>query len=109
MAHVEFKEENQDFNKVIEEHKEKPTFVDFFADWCPPCRMLKPMLEKACQENGFNFISINVDQNHTISEEYNVQGIPYVVLFIKGKKAMDFTGANIKKFEEAVEMAKKGE
>ena len=51
MAHVEFKEENQDFNKVIEEHKEKSTFVDFFADWCPPCRMLKPMLEKACQEN----------------------------------------------------------
>jgi putative thioredoxin len=109
MAHVEFKEENQDFNKVIEEHKEKSTFVDFFADWCPPCRMLKPMLEKACQENGFNFISINVDQNPNISEEYNVRGIPYVVLFIKGKKVLDFTGANIPKFQEAVERAKKGE
>ena len=109
MAHIEFKEESQDFNKVIEEHKDKPTFVDFFAEWCPPCRMLKPLLEKACKDNGFNFISINVDENRKISEEYNVQGIPYVVLFLKGKKVFDFTGANPNKLSEGVEIAKKGE
>ena len=109
MAHIEFKEESQDFNKVIEEHKDKPTFVDFFAHWCPPCKILKPMLEKTCQDNGFNFISINVDENHKISQEYNVQGIPYVVLFLNGKKAFDFTGAVPKKLEEAAEMAKKGQ
>ena len=45
----------------------------------------------------------------TISEEYKVQGIPYVVLFLKGKKAFDFTGANPKKLDEAIAMAKKGE
>ena len=109
MAHIEFKEEEQDFNKVIEEHKDKPTFVDFFAEWCPPCKILKPMLEKTCKDNGFNFISINVDENAAISEEYKVQGIPYVVLFLKGKKAFDFTGANPKKLDEAIAMAKKGE
>ena len=109
MAHIEFKEESQDFNKVIEENKDKPTFVDFFAEWCPPCRTLKPLLEKACKDNGFNFISINVDENRKISEEYNVQGIPYVVLFVKGKKVFDFTGANPNKLSEGVEIAKKGE
>ena len=109
MAHIEFKEEEQDFNKVIEEHKDKPTFVDFFAEWCQPCKILKPMLEKTCKDNGFNFVSINVDENEKISEQYNVQGIPYVVLFLKGKKAFDFTGVNTKKLDEAVEMAKKGE
>ena len=107
MTHIEFKEENQDFNKVIEQHKDKPTFLDFFANWCPPCKILKPILEKNCQDNGFNFISINVDENHKISEEYQDQSIPYVVLFIDGKKAFDFVGANTKKLEEAVEMAKK--
>ena len=67
------------------------------------------MLEKACKDNGFNFISINAYEKEQISDQYNVQGIPYVVLFLKGKKTFDFSGANTKKFDEAVEMAKRGE
>ena len=107
MAHIDFKEEEQDFKKVIEEHKGKPTFVDFYAEWCGPCKIIKPMVEKACKDNGFNFIAVNVDDNENLQEEYNVQGVPYIVLFLKGKKVFDFSGANTKKLEEAVEMAKK--
>ena len=107
MAHIDFKEEEQDFNKLIEEKKDKPTFVDFFAEWCGPCKILKPMIEKSCKDNGFNFIAVNVDDNEKLSEEYDVQGVPYVVLFLKGKKVFDFSGANTKKLDEAVEMAKK--
>ncbi len=108
MAHIEFKEEEgTEFNKLIEEHKDKPTFVDFFAEWCGPCKVLKPMLEKTCADKGFNFISVNVDENEQISEEYGVQGIPYVVLFLKGKKVFDFQGANTKKLDEAVALAEK--
>ena len=107
MAHIDFKEEEQDFNKLIEEKKDKPTFVDFFAEWCGPCKILKPMTEKACKDNGFNFIAVNVDDNEKLAEEYDVQGVPYVVLFLKGKKVFDFSGANTKKLDEAVEMAKK--
>ena len=66
MAHIEFKEEEQDFNKLIEEHKDKPTLVDFFAEWCGPCKVLKPMAEKACKDNGFNFVSVNVDENEKL-------------------------------------------
>ena len=108
MAHIEFKEEEKDFNKLIEEHKDKPTLVDFFAEWCGPCKVLKPMAEKACKDNGFNFVSVNVDENEKLAEEYDVQGVPYVVLFLNGKKVFDFSGANTKKLDEAIEMAKKG-
>ena len=66
------------------------------------------MVEKVCKDNGFNFIAINVDENEKISEEYEVQGVPYVVLFLNGKKVFDFSGANTKKLDEAVAMAKKG-
>ena len=107
MAHIEFKEEEQDFNKLIEEHKDKPTFVDFYAEWCGPCKILKPMIEKVCKENEYNFIAVNVDDNENLAGEYEVQGIPYVVLFLKGKKVFDFSGANPKKLDEAVDMAKK--
>ena len=107
MAHIAFKEEDgKDFNKLIEDHKDKPTFVDFYAEWCGPCKVLKPMLEKACADNGFNFIAVNVDENEELSEKYEVQGVPYVVLFLKGKKAFDFSGANTKKLDEAIAMAK---
>ena len=107
MAHINFKEEEQDFKKVIEENKSKPTFVDFYAEWCGPCKVLKPMVEKACKDNDFNFIAVNVDENEKLSEEYGVQGIPYVVLFLKGKKVFDFQGANTKKLDEAVALAEK--
>ena len=109
MAYVEFKEEKHNLDKVIEKHKSKPTFVDFYADWCNPCKILKPQIEKICKDNGFNFIVINVEENENISEEYNIQEIPYVALYLKGKKAFDFSGANQDKLNEAVEMAKKGQ
>ena len=89
MAHINFKEEEQDFKKVIEENKSKPTFVDFYAEWCGPCKVLKPMVEKACKDNDFNFIAVNVDENEKLSEEYEVQGVPYVVLFLNGEKKFD--------------------
>ncbi len=63
------------------------------------------MVEKACKDNGFNFIAVNVDDNENLQEEYNVQGVPYIVLFLKGKKVFDFSGANTKKLEEAVELS----
>ena len=108
MAYIEFLESKQDFSKVIEKCKNKPTFVDFFAEWCPPCKVLKPRLEKICKDNGFNLICINVEENENISEEYDIQELPSVALYLKGKLVFDFTGTNQAKLEEAVEIAKKG-
>ncbi len=108
MTEIEFKEEDgQDLDKIIEEKKDAPTFVDFNATWCGPCKALKPQLKKICKDNNFNFISVDVDENPDISEKYEVQGIPYVAVFVKGKKVFDFTGNTQDKINQAIEIAKK--
>ena len=107
MTEFEFKEEDgEDFEKLIEENKDHPTIVDFNATWCGPCRALKPQLKKICKDNNFVFVSVDVDENPDLSEKYEVQGLPYVVVFKKGKKAFEFVGNKPEKVNEAIEVAK---
>ena len=103
---IEFDESNDDFDKVIAENKKLPIFVDFNATWCPPCKALKPVIEKTCKDNGFVFIAVDIDENPIFSTKYDVQGIPFVLLFLNGKKVEQFIGNNQKKLEELTEKAK---
>ena len=73
METIVFKEEEGDFDKLIAEHKNTPTFVDFHATWCGPCKALKPALEKQCKENGFTLITCDVDDNPDLSEKFEVK------------------------------------
>ena len=108
MSIIEFNEEDGDnFDKLLEEHKNKAVFLDFNAAWCGPCRALKPQLEKACKKNGFILVSVDVDNNPDLSDKYGVQGIPFVNVFKNGKKIFEFTGFKQDKLDEAIEMAKK--
>ena len=78
MASFEFKEEDgEDFEKFLKDHKDAPTFVDFNATWCGPCRALKPQLKKICEDNKFNFVSVDVDENPDLSE--NSMPKPYQI------------------------------
>lgn len=73
----------------------KPTVVDFWAPWCAPCRMTKPVLEKLAREyhEDVEFWPINSDQNQELLQELKVYGIPTVLLIQNGEVAGRYTGA----------------
>ncbi len=88
--------EVKDFNKdIIEQSKSIPVLVDFWAEWCGPCRILGPMLEKLADKykDRFKLVKVNTDHNQEMSARYGIRGIPNVKLFINGEVADEFTGA----------------
>jgi putative thioredoxin len=88
--------EVKDFQKdVIEKSYEKPVLVDFWAEWCAPCRLIGPILEKLAVENkdDWQLVKVDTDKNQQIATKYGVRGIPNVKLFRNGEVINEFTGA----------------
>lgn len=85
-----------EFNELIK--SPNLVVVDFFADWCMPCRALSPILEKLQDSTGGKavFIKINVDENQELSVKYNIQGIPNVKFFKNGNVVKEIVGLNPK-------------
>lgn len=80
----------------------KPVLVDFNADWCGPCQMLKPILESLAAENtACKIVSVNIDEQDELAEEYGVASIPCLVLFKNGAEAARSIGLKPREALEA--------
>jgi thioredoxin 1 len=83
----------QSFSELI--NNETPVLVDFYADWCGPCKIMAPVIQDIAKdlEGKMKVIKINTDKNAAVSNQYGIQGIPTFILFKKGKVLWRQSGA----------------
>ncbi len=90
---------DEDFEeKVLERSKKTPVLVDFWADWCTPCKQLSPILEDVTEEmdGEVALAEVNVDEAKNKAGEYGVRSIPNVKLFVDGEVQAGFVGSRSK-------------
>ncbi|HJM68395.1 MAG TPA: thioredoxin family protein [Candidatus Babeliales bacterium] len=100
-THVEVKS-LKDLEYYIKQ--DKPTAVKFYADWCGPCQVVKPIFESIADQNheDMNFISINIDDAREIAQQYRVNSIPHIKIFKKGQEVEKVTGVNTATLEQQI-------
>ena len=92
MKHIKRKEE---FYELIKKDK---VLVDFYAEWCGPCQMLSPVLEKLSEEyTDIEFVKVNTDEFLELAEEYKIMSIPALKVFEKGNVVKESVGLVSKK------------
>lgn len=87
------KVDSNNFNKILEENEN--VVVDFWAEWCPPCRLIAPIVEELAKEYAGKivFAKLNTDENQLIAAKYGISAIPTLMFFKNGKPIDQIIGA----------------
>ena len=96
MSQFSFDVSLQDFQtQVLEAAMQVPVVVDFWAPWCEPCKVLKPLLEKLAEEYKGRFLlaKVNSDENPELAQHFGVRSIPSVKVLYQGQLVDEFNGA----------------
>ena len=79
--------ENESFNEIINQDK---VLVDFYAEWCGPCKMLTPVLERL--GDSFEIVKVDVDKHFALAKEYGIMSVPTLIIFKNGKIVKQMIG-----------------
>lgn len=97
MIHAPIVDVNEDdFSaEVLDASRRQPVMVDFWAEWCPPCRALTPVLEKVARglHGEVRLAKVEADENMRLAGRYRLRGFPTVILFVGGEEVGRFSGA----------------
>lgn len=94
MSIVNIKDESQFEQEIIK--STEMILVDFYADWCGPCKMVAPILEEIAQEGIVQVAKVNVDQQPKLAERFGILSIPTMIVFQDGKEKKKLIGARSK-------------